>query len=243
MKNTKAIFKCPEAYKARFSSSTCLLTISVGQEVHEGEKFSATIELVNANFNACIMLIDDSLQRHTMALNTNEDASFFYEISLREGELWLQRNEKYFSNLKILKSIIHWDNWLFHENFLPIKEKIMTLLKTDSEYKIAFDNTIDEFLHRYHRRLIEHEKIDINRARLLCQDYLLEECTAVSLWPELNCHFEVYPSKRNLAMQATHERFVIPKHPNLLHPVSIKFKNRKQLKPQQFSFEQEKIII
>lgn len=46
----------------------------------------------------------------------------------------------------------------------------------------------------------------------------------MTLWPELNCHFEVYPSKRNFAMDATHRRFVLPEHSDLLHAVAIKFK-------------------
>lgn len=107
-------------------------------------------------------------------------------------------------------------------------------MANNPDYQASFDNTIDAFLQRYYPRLIEKKDFDIERARALCLDYLLEECAALCLWPELNCHFEVYPSKRNAAMDETHKRFVIPKHPHLLHPISIKFKNRKQLKPQQF---------
>lgn len=63
--------------------------------------------------------------------------------------------------------------------------------------------------------------------------HLIEECTALCLWTDLNCEYEVYPSPRNLAMTETYKRFVLPLFPNLLHPLSIKFKNRGQLKPQQ----------
>ncbi len=70
-------------------------------------------------------------------------------------------------------------------------------------------------------------------------DYLIEECTALCLWPEINAHFEVYPSKRNLAMSQTHQRFVLPQYPHLLHSIAIKFKNRKQFKPQNFNFEEK----
>jgi len=75
----------------------------------------------------------------------------------------------------------------------------------------------------------------------LCFNYLIEECTALCLWPELNCHFEVYPSRRNAAMDATHRYFVLPDYPDLLHGLSIKFKNRKQLKAQCFELLKEQI--
>lgn len=237
MKNLiKPVYKCPESFKDQFKHSRCLLTISVGQEVHEGEKFEATIELINSSFESCIMLIDDSLQRHTMAIEKNADADYFYVISLKEGDEWLIRNEKTYSKLKHLEKIIRWDKWLQHSNFLTQKSKVLHLMKNEPAYKIAFDKTVDEFLRRYFPRLSNPNQINPQKAHTLCMDYLIEECAAFTLWPELNCNFEVYPSFRNLAMQQTYEHFILPTHPNLLHPVAIKFKNRKQLLPQQFKF-------
>ncbi len=52
------------------------------------------------------------------------------------------------------------------------------------------------------------------------------------LWPELECHFEVYPGQRNSAMRDTHRKFVLDLQPDLLHDVYIKFKGRSQFKPQ-----------
>ena len=43
-----------------------------------------------------------------------------------------------------------------------------------------------------------------------------------------------------MAMNETHKRFIVPKYPNLLHSVAIKFKNRKQFSPQKLAI-QEKI--
>lgn len=94
--------------------------------------------------------------------------------------------------------------------------------------------SIKEFLNRYIARLGNDIFFDYKRGYQLCFDYLLEECTAMTLWPEIQCHYEVYPSRRNFGMDATHNLFVINKYPDLLYPVAIKFKNRKQLQPQQF---------
>jgi len=228
MSSIKPVFKCPEEFKNIFSQSRCLLTISVGQEAHEGEKFATTVDLVNRSFGECTMLIDDSLQRHTMALNTEKNAEDFYDISMLEGDAWLNRNSRIYNRITIPLNIIRWNQWLFHENFQSQQKKIIELISQDLEYSNAFLETVQEFLRRYCNRT-EPSQVD-----QLCMNYLLEECTAMSLWPELNCHFEVYPSKRNFAMAATHQRFVLPDYPDLLHSIAIKFKNRKQLKPQCF---------
>jgi hypothetical protein len=234
MSYVKPVFKCSEMFKENFKNSQCLLTISVGQEVHEGEKFSTTIDLVNDSFGSCVILIDDSLQRHTMALSRKENADFFYAISVREGDMWLERNEKYYSQLKIPTNIIRWDRWLKHQRYSSQLNTLKLLIENDFSYKEAFDKTIEEFLKRYLQRLEKKSHFNEEQAYALCFDYLLEECTALCLWAELNCQFEVYPGKRNLAMNETHKRFIFPTYPSLLHPVTIKFKNRKQFKPQHF---------
>jgi hypothetical protein len=232
--NIKAVFKCENDLKLTFKDSTCVLTISVGQEVHEGDKFLKTIELVNKSFKSCIILIDDTLQRHTMALESTHDADFFYDISLKEGDLWLERNEKYYSQLEILKGFTRWNDWLNHENYHSKQQEIKNLIDSDLDYKEAFEYTISEFLSRYYSRLIHKDKFDIIRARNLCHTYLVEECTVLSLLVELNCQFEVYPGKRNFAMSTTHKRFISPHYLRNLNAVSIKFINKKQLLPQSF---------
>lgn len=239
MYSIKPVFKGDNLNKASLKQSSCLLTISVGQEVHENDKFAATVELVNASFGSAILLIDDSLQRHSMALDKQQEAEAFYEISLLEGDLWLERNKKYYQNLDILQDIIRWDKWLKHPNYSKQQQIIKSLMAEQPDYQASFNHTIDEFLRRYYPRLLDQQSFDKQRAKRLCLDYLLEECTALCLWTELGCHFEVYPSRRNAAMNETHQRLVLPSSPTLLHPLAIKFKNRKQLKPQQFQTMEE----
>lgn len=235
MASIKAVYRyIDEESRADFSKSQCLLTISVGQEVHENEKFETTVELVNQSFRSCIMLIDDSLQRHTMVLERTENADELHGLAVAEGDRWLERNKKSYTKLINLDKIIRWDMWLTHPNYVLNQGMIKKMIDEDESYKKVFDNTIIEFLTRYCSRMMCRVDFDEKRAYQLCFDYLLEECTAMTLWPELGCHFEVYPSRRNFAMAETHRRFVLPNHPDLLHAVAIKFKNRKQLKPQQF---------
>jgi hypothetical protein len=171
LKRLKPVFKCTDEKKARFSSSTCLLTISVGQEVHEGEHFEATVELVNRSFGACILLIDDTLQRHTMALASDHDAGYCYARSLEAGKQWLERNIWHYAKLSNLKQIIHWNHWLKHPHFERKQAKIKALLDSDAGFCEAFLSTIDVFLHRYYRRVQDQPTFNIERARQLCLDY------------------------------------------------------------------------
>lgn len=234
MSYIKSVFKCEDDYKKIFKDSQCLLTISVGQATHEGEMFSSIINLINNNFNSCILLIDDSLQRHTMAINSKKGADYFYQLSIEEGDLWLQRHKKYYENLSIPIKILRWDQWLNHVNFVSTRNKIVSTINTDLAYKEAFDNSIDKFLTKYCERLFNPHGFDMQRARQLSYDFVIEECTALCLWTELNCQFEIYPNRHNAAIEQTRKRFVLSSHPDLLRPVAVIFRNAGQMKPQCF---------
>ncbi len=53
----KVAFKCPANFKSLFKNSECSLTISVGQEYHEGNKLLATINAINKAFKCCHVMI------------------------------------------------------------------------------------------------------------------------------------------------------------------------------------------
>lgn len=50
---------------------SCLITISVGQIVHEGEKFKAVLELVNNSFKKCTIAVCDTLNIYKYRLEQN----------------------------------------------------------------------------------------------------------------------------------------------------------------------------
>ncbi len=235
MKEVKCNFKnITNDDKVKFKNSDCLLLISVGQESHEGSRFSATIDLINTSFKSCIISLYDSIQRHTMALNSDKPPEFFHTISVKEGDLWLERNRRYIDNLSVPNKILRWDMWLKHLSFGDQKIKLTSLLKNDPSYKSFFDITIDKYLERYCKHLTDISNFDMDRARKLCFDYVLEECVVLCLWLELNCQFEVYPNIHNDAIEETRKRLIFPHHPDLLRALTIRFRNSKQLKPQQF---------
>lgn len=220
--------------RERFKQSRCLLTISVGQEAHEAEKFSATVDLVNASFGSVILIIGDSLQRHTMALHSQLDEDQLYALSIEAGNQWLERNKPLYEKLDILEKIIRWDDLLENPNYFKRQQEIQTLLKHDASYRDAFSLTVEDFLAKNLKHISLYEQ-DIQKDRQLCFNYLTEECAVFCLWSELEGHFEVYPSRRNVALAETYKRLILPNYPHLLHAVGIKFKNSDESKPQDFS--------
>lgn len=221
----KASFKdCPLDDRKFFHRSKCLIPISVGQHVHEGQKFLAYIQLINRSFKACTILIDDSIQRHTLKIsNTDLSDELSYKQSIEDGIRWRERNQIYLNQLTIPNKIEHWDKWLNHPNFKVSHEEVKNLYYSDSIYHEAVNANIEEFLSRYVTRDIDNN-FNYKRAFALCLDYLMEECAVMCLWAEEDYAFEVYPTGRNKAMTATYQHLIKPTHSNLLRSVALRFK-------------------
>ena len=228
--SSRPVLKCFNPYKP-FIQSHCLATISVGQEVHEGDKFLSTIHLINQSFNRCTICIDDSLQRHSIALEKNGTAEEFYNYSIELGKKWLKRNQAAINQLQIPFEIIYWDKWLNHKYFETELQNIKDFFRSNTNCREAFETSINKFLSRYLKRQSDH-KVDIGKAYNLCRDYLFEECTALCLWVKSGFDYELYPSKRNEAMDYIHKNYADNTNSGRLTYIYIKFKNRKQLQPQ-----------
>jgi hypothetical protein len=221
----KASFReCPISDRKQFAESRCIIPISVGQSVHEGKKFLSAMKLINASFRACTILVDDSVQRHTMAIDNPASADELYRLAVKEGSEWLKRNESSFKNLTIPYNIMRWDDWLTVDKYKASHMQVKKYYEESVLYRNAIHTNIDSFLSRYLGRISDNSHIDYNRTFSLCLDYLLEECAVMCLWVDNKFEFEVYPSGRNEAMAATYEYLIKPVHPDLLKPVALRFK-------------------
>jgi len=235
MSKVKAVFRgvTPEQ-KEKFKDSTCLLTISVGQEYHEGEKLEAILTLINTSFKSFSILLGDTLQRYTIALNDHHAPEYFHSTTLMQGEEWLKRNEPSFKKLTGFQNVIRWDAWLKDPLFIEKETLVKKKLALDKSYQEKFEVVVTNYLKKYICRLSEPEKFDYNRAYQLCFKYILEECIALCLWCNTDCDYEIYPSQRNLAMDETHKRFVVPEYGNRLYSVALKFKHKEKHNSQVF---------
>ncbi len=218
------------------------MTISVGQETHEDLRFAATIELINKTFRSCIITLHDSLQRYTIALNQVFAADYFYQQCIAEGDSWLARNEKFCKNSHKDFTVIRWDTWLIDPDFLNYKNKITSMIDSDFTYRSVFDETTNEYLNRYCKRLDNIHHFNRERAKKLCFEYLIEECAVLCLWPKSQCQFELYAGKHNAAMKETWKRFIAPVYSNPMRSITIRFNYRPDLQPQSFFHQNTETI-
>jgi hypothetical protein len=237
----KASFKeCPLEDRKIFYKSHCLMPISIGQKVHEGEKFIATMRLVERTFARCTILLDDSVQKYTLKIKSEEDLAILHQQAIEAGTAWLQKQKDLIlDKLSIPYTVIRWDDWLLLPEYTENYKKVVSLYNENLIYKAAIDNTIKDFLDRYAAH--DATSFDYNKARDLCLVYLLEECTVMSLWVKGGYDFELYPSGRNKAMSATYEFLIKNQYQNLLKSVSLRFKKYK-LKIDSEMGQQEEII-
>lgn len=221
----KASFqKCSIDDRKLFGQSKCIMPISIGQKVHESDKFLAVINLINSHFNSCTILIDDSIQRYTKQIGNQhlslEDLS---RVAIKEGGEWLERNSSIYKQLNIPYKILKWDDWRNHNDYQSSYNAVEELYMDDEVYHKIVNDNIEEFIER-HTLYMGIKEYDHQHAFNNCLKYLKEECGVMCLWALENYDFEVYPSGRNNAMNATYERLIKPCKPNLLKSVGIRFK-------------------
>lgn len=227
----KVTFRCCEKDKQQLADSDCILHISVGQKYHEGEKFIATMDLINETFKSCTIMLCDTLQRHTLKTK-NPDLSDeeLYKKALALGDEWLLRNKIAYSHLKIKCNIMRWDEWLNHKDYAEYRKKVDELYRTHEGYRQDVLKTVNKFLTR-------QGLLDDKKAFHLCESYVLEECPIlIPLWAQTNCQFVIYPRFRTTAMAATYEYFLGHTQSNLLREVALKFNQRFIPKKLSFSY-------
>lgn len=220
--NKRAILKCPREYRSEFKNSKCSVTISVGQPIHEGDKFNATLLEVNDNFKECTIMMCDSLQRHTLKIGSDLDMKQLHKKSNQAGDEWLERNMKTIKQLDIKYDIIRWDEWLSSNTYKNIRKQIDDLYLSDVGFYSAVEKTALSFLERYLNKKVVFEQ----REDVLChsREYLKEEAAVMLIWAQSNYQFEVYPSPRNLALRYVYQNFIAKTKPELVRETSLKFK-------------------
>ena len=217
---------CSSKEKQLFSTSTCLLSISVGSRAHEGEKFYSTINLVNKTFKACDILIADTIHRHTLKLTYPKKDILTLQIKAKTlGDNWLQRNKKIYTQLKIPYNILRCDEYLNHKFFKKKLEEIDELYDADKQYSDLFKLSIEQYLNRYNNKE-KNNQLNYEFSFFHCLQYLKEECAIFCLLAKKQYGFEVYPSNRSIALEATWEKLISPHYLNVLKFARIKLKTK-----------------
>ena len=138
-----------------FSNSACLMPISVGQPVHEHAKFAAVIKLINTSFKHCTILIDDSIQRHTMAILNHLPPEELYKRALEDGEAWLERNKSIYSQLTISYELMRWDDWYQHPHYLQSHSLVQQEYASNEFFRNSYRQQWGRMWHGY-QHLTQH---------------------------------------------------------------------------------------
>lgn len=222
-------------YKANFVNLTipnlnhkfdsCMLTISVGQLVHEGEKFKATLELVNRSFRKCTIGVCDTLQRHSLAILANLESDDLYNIAKQAGDQWIDRNIEYCQqNLTIPFEIVRWDAWLKNPKYSIFREQINALYEKDTRFFEIVQELAIEFNNRLRKR---GHQFDPKKGVRLSVEYILEECAAMCQWYEEKYSVEVYPAIRNEAIEYGFSVLMSEQYNKLVLPAGVNLKKNK----------------
>ncbi|MFA5960075.1 MAG: hypothetical protein WC785_06120 [Tatlockia sp.] len=199
-----------------------ILLISVGQFYHESKYLHAAVNAINKEkFGFCTIALADSLQRHNYNLTNGYQSA--YNIAIKNGQDWLERNLSVIKLLEIPFEITHWDQWLTENSYDVYKNAIDSAYNTNHNYKKSIDDTIDLFIERASKRdfIISNNLDDF---RCSCLKYLKEECAIIMpLWATLDYDYVIYPKPMTLAMEATHNLFVA-QYSSKVKWLSINFK-------------------
>ena len=218
-------------YKASFTKlknvnpndkfDSCMLTISLGMLVHEGEKFKATLELINRSFQKCTIGVCDTLQRHSLAILADSRSEDLHSISEQAGDQWINRNMEYCKQiLKIPFKFSRWDEWLQRSEYQVFRKLIDQLYSQDSKFVNIVNNLATEFIDRLKKR---GYSFNLTKGISLSTEYILEECAAMCQWYEEGYNVEVCPSVRNRAIEYGFSKIMQDQYGKLVLPAGVTF--------------------
>lgn len=171
---------------------TARLSISVGKDYHEGEKFAAAVDWIGGKFKHCIVMVSDTLQRHTIQLSAACGEEEALVLSKKQGDDWLNRNKAVLATLSIPYVIQRWNDWLSHSDFPGLHQEFEGLLVRNPAFQEKVVIDIGRFISR--QRKLGTLAVDEPRAFHLCRSFLLEEMAVHTLMGRHARAAKIYPS-------------------------------------------------
>jgi tRNA-dependent cyclodipeptide synthase len=186
--------KLRNAYKIRVrncpeweNENVCSVEISVGNENQEGEKLSSLLAWVNDRFDACIINVADTLQRHNLIADGMTEGEAHLQ-SVIDGNQYIFRNLETIEGLSIPYKIIRWSQWTMHEDFEDVHQQVKNFYMLDEKFTELVDNDVRKFLKRNDHKDSEYFKRSV--------DFILEEAAAHILMGRIYSPVCLYPGKR-----------------------------------------------
>ena len=240
----RAFFVGVKAKMRNIEGSRYILPISVGQPYHEGERFEATIALLNRKgFQQGRIVVASILQRHTLGLiykNLTEEE--LTKLAYEKGLEWQERNRLLLSKLNHPIEIVDWGFFLKTDAYKIRLQEMTQLYQEDSNFREKVDVTIDGFLNRWLSRDMIKES-EVESSVISCKRYILEECSVASTWVGQGFHYAIYPSSLAPAMAEMYAQFILPSYPNELVWVRINLRGTTAIKNNKASRQTPKVKI
>lgn len=230
MQRKKAYFSNLKAEeKLWISDKKCLLPISIGQKNQQGQELEATLRLINRSFGSCLVVLCDSLYRHTLMTLQQIPERKAYDEAISAGQQWLDSHLAIFEHLDIPLFLTRWDHWIFgSKSYIKYKNAIDYMHHNNTSFRHVLDESVNQFLLRYHKNNIATQ-INLSQQRACSLEYLKEECAAiVSIWHKENYSAISYPSNPILAVSQTIQCFINPKAKRPIYWLRPNFRRHKK---------------
>lgn len=192
--------------------SVLYVPISIGQDYHEQEKLSESLELIKKNLKKTILvkvIIVDTPQRYHLAIKNEVTPESMYMAAKENGNSWEKAYKAPIENkLDHNVEFIKWDSWLTHTYYAEAQKEIDFLYNQDCSFKDNLEQDVLEFERRHFnrekRRFTEIEKE-------YCRNCIKEECAVLIVWgrnevcPGYHCLF--YPKLMTKALSFVKKNF------------------------------------
>ncbi len=180
-------------HKQLFRRRRCYLGISIGNPMFRGDYFEVLLHWISANFDACMIVIGDYLQRfneHIFYGRSSEDA---IRQALALGDQFLMENSRCLSAMPPGQfQISRWNSYLDSPEYRNARSILDRLFLDSYEFRASLDRTSAGFISRQ----MKHKKapaVDRQTAIALSTQYLLEEIAVFAVLVERGWTVEVYP--------------------------------------------------
>jgi len=199
------------------SNSKILFSVSINEPEQSGQDFYEMVKLVleNESIDSGILLITDTLQRHTLKMKEIISDESALSNSVKLGDTWLKNNEDAINLLLENKNfeIKRWSE-LTGDYKDELEEKLNLILDFYSSNKEFRDNVNSRA-----GQAVKKIKTDLKYSgenipgKLFenAKSYILEECAMrIVLGNTLQCDYEIYKTQLSKAMRLAYKEYGVP---------------------------------
>ncbi len=212
-----------------FSNDNALVAISVGQDYHSPEKFTALTRLITRSpFKKTHLMIADTLQAHNILMcNKANDLAEARELSKRSGDDFLATAK---ISLGYYDNVIRWNTFINDSRYVEQKNLIDELYNNDMDFTKAVDSVSGLFLAKQANKLAGDSNFNLINALNHCKNYIKEELAVMMLWRNHSDFFSfnllIYPKPMHQATKYIYNKYIYNIKPNFLKELTYIFDKR-----------------